>query len=323
MTLRSRNAIAIRRLDIESLEGRRLLAANHAFLTAPGHHSHAARSAIVSSVATLQASTSNSSSTSGTHLAATLTPSNSSTLAGSVNYDTSINNGVTSTSFRISISGGTAGTVLTVTVPDSTGTAFTLGTITLDTNGKGSLSLTSTPTGTQKPLPANMPTLAASTVVSVSSTDATTQATTVLASGTLATRVRHHCGQGGGAETDETQLKASLADTASSLTGKARFESETINGLIVSAFSVKVKGATAGAVIDVSIVDSAGTSVSVGKFTVAANGTGVLSLASHPHGKSQALPANFPAAIAGSSVVLSFVDATTGGLTKITSAALA
>lgn len=323
MRLRPRKTFVSRSLDFESLEGRRLLAANHAFFAPPIHHAHATTSATVSAAAALHANSSSVSASTGTHLGATLSSANGSTLTGTVNYDSTTNNGVTLTNFRISVSGGTAGTVLTVTVPDSTGAAFTLGTITLDANGKGSLALSSSPTGTQQPLPTNMPALTASTIVSVSSTDATTQASTVLANGTLAARTGHGCGHGRGSEANETELRATLSDTASGVTGSAKYESETIHGLVVSEFAVKVKGATAGSVIDVSIVDSAGVSVSVGNITVGSDGAGTLSLSSHPHGKSQSLPANFPTVAAGSTVVLSYVDSTTGSLTKITSASLA
>jgi hypothetical protein len=87
---------------------------------------------------------------------------------------------------------------------------------------------------------------------------------------------------------------------------------------------VSVKGGKAGAVIDVSITDALGASVSVGRITIGAKGTGKLSLASNPHEKSQtAFPANFPAVAAGSIVTLSAVDTTSGATTPITSAALA
>src|SRR6476620_8783533 len=56
----------------------------------------------------------------------------------------------------------------------------------------------------------------------------------------------------------ETHLVATLADpaNASGVTGTAKFESETEHGLVVSELSVKVKGATPGSTIDVTLSGS-------------------------------------------------------------------
>jgi hypothetical protein len=75
----------------------------------------------------------------------------------------------------------------------------------------------------------------------------------------------------------ETVLKASLSDSAglNGVTGTARFVSETENGATKSFFSLRVKGATAGAMLSVSVDGNP-----VGTFTVDANGHGKLKVTS-------------------------------------------
>ncbi|MCE9526540.1 MAG: hypothetical protein K8R36_10850 [Planctomycetales bacterium] len=98
----------------------------------------------------------------------------------------------------------------------------------------------------------------------------------------------------------ETHLVATLADPAgtSTVTGTARFESETENGVVVSQLGIQVQGGTLGTTIDVAISDSTGTSVSVGQIVVNADGTGQLKLTS-----------NVPTVTANSVISLSTTDA--------------
>lgn len=95
----------------------------------------------------------------------------------------------------------------------------------------------------------------------------------------------------------ETHLVATLADpaNASGVTGTAKFESETEHGLVVSELSVQVKGATPGAVIDVTI---SGSTTPIGQITVKADGTGQLKLT-----------ANVPAVATDSVISLSTTSA--------------
>lgn len=126
-------------------------------------------------------------------------------------------------------------------------------------------------------------------------------------------------------QVQETRLTATLSDPRglSPVTGTARYQSETEHGVVVSEFNVRVQGANPGDTLDVSIADSSGNSVSVGKITVAADGSGKLSLSTSPHENSQqAFPAGFPAITAGSKVVVTVTDPATGAVTTLASGAL-
>lgn len=289
------------RLAVESLEARSLLSGLHAMVT-PKVASHAP--AVVSSAKPVSSAPAAKSpeAKSETHLSATLAdPSGASAVTGSVKFESELKRGVAVNELNVQVKGATAGSVLTVTATDSAGVTTTLGQITVKANGTGQLKLSS-----------KAPDLVAGTVISVSATD-TAGVTTVLASGTLATPVKTPGGSPG--SHSETHLKASLVDPASTLTGKASYESETERGLVVTEFCVELKGGTPGAVIDVSLsVDGTSAATSIGRITIGADGKGKLKLTS-----------TAPAVTTSSVITLSTVTTADGTetLTPITSATFA
>ena len=111
----------------------------------------------------------------------------------------------------------------------------------------------------------------------------------------------------------ETHLVATLADVtgASKVTGVAKFESELKKGVAVRELTVEVKGATAGAVIQVAATDAKGTVSVLGTITVRADGSGKLQLS-----------AKSPDILAGSSIALSTTD-TAGAITTLASGTFA
>ncbi len=312
-----------RRLEytFESLENRSMLACINA--VAPGTASVPAivntfaHTAAWQSTTAMAKAASPSSRDSETHLTAMLTPTGQNKITGFVAFETETHCTNTTSSMNVTIKGGTAASVLTVSIQDATGNAFALGTITVAADGTGQLTLSSNPHGTQQGFPANMPTIAATTVVSLSVTDPATKVSTVLGSGSLAKPTR----KAGGHETGETNLIAVLNDSNSTLTGSAQYEIEKEHGATVTELGVRLKGAKIGAVIDVTIVDASGAKVSVGQITVAADGTGRMSLSSNPivGAKQSPLPTNFPTDLTGASIVLTSVDPVTHALTQILS----
>jgi len=118
-------------------------------------------------------------------------------------------------------------------------------------------------------------------------------------------------GEQGESEGNETRLSATLADPtgASMVTGMARFQSEQENGTTLTNFRVNVKGATAGASLDVAI-----DGVTVGTITADVNGNGSLFLSSNTNNaKASPLPANFPTV--GTGLVVTVGGTVTGTLT--------
>jgi hypothetical protein len=101
-----------------------------------------------------------------TRVAASLSDSTgTSTLKANVSYNSATVNGTVMSAFRVCVSGGTAGQVVNVTVSSTdatTGavTTTTVGTITLDANGRGQLLYTTNPgsKGIGVAFPANFPT---------------------------------------------------------------------------------------------------------------------------------------------------------------------
>jgi hypothetical protein len=277
------------KLSVETLESRRLLSG---FQTVEQSHCSDSRPAIVSSP-------SSSSHSSETHLTASLSdPSGGSKITGFAKLETEIKQGTVVNEFKVQIVGATAGEVVNIAVTNSAGQSTPVGTIIIGALGVGKLEVKQ-----------GLPTMVAGDVVSLSQTDAA-GVVTQLATGTLAAPTNtppiHQ----------ETKLRATLVDTASRLTGKAEYESETEHGLVFSKLEVEVKNGTPGAKIDVSItVDATSSSVSVGTILVGSKGKGKLTLRS-----------KVPAITTASVITLSSITTASDGtvtLTPITSSAFA
>jgi hypothetical protein len=232
----------------------------------------------------------------GVCLTATLSGTGT-TATGTVSYHSETDDGVTNSSLVVSVSGEKTGTVINVSVVPTTGaTPIALGTITVGADGTGKLVVSSNPKAANQ-FPAGFPTLAAG--ASVTLDDGLSGALAVPAAGS-------HGGQ-----ESESGLSAKLTGTGAAI-GKAFFHSETDHGLTLSTFAVKVSGATAGAVLNVSVsADGVATPVLVGTITVGGDGTGSLVFSTNPiAGKSVAFPANFPTLVAGGMV--SVTDSVSG-----------
>ncbi|MCE9529379.1 MAG: hypothetical protein K8R36_25295 [Planctomycetales bacterium] len=287
---------------LESLEDRSLLSGFHHF--APVHIADH-HPAIVSTTGT--SSTRNSASAAGqqseTHFVATLAdPNGVSTVTGTAKFESETENGVSVNELVVQVKGGTPASTLNVVITDSAGTSTTVGQITIAADGTGQLKLKT-----------GVPAVDATSTIALTTSDA---AATTLASGPFAAPANNpngshgHCG-----ESNEVHLVASLTDSNSTLTGKAHFESETENGANQSKLSVRIQGATPGAVIDVSIAaDSSGTPTSVGQIIIGADGTGRLKLKT-----------GVPAVTSTSVITLSLVTTVNGTTTTtpITSATFA
>ncbi len=290
MSIRTTRRTSKLKLTVETLESRRLLSG---FQTVGQSHRSESRPAIVST------STPSSSQLSESHLVATLVdPAGASKITGIAKFETETKLGTVVQEFKVQVAGAVAGDVIDVTVTNAAGQSTPVGKITIGLLGTGKLEFKS-----------GLSALAAGDVVSLSMTNAA-GAVTQLASGSLAVPTNtppiHQ----------ETHLRAALVDTASKLTGKAEYESETEHGLVFSKLEVEVSNGTPGAKIDVSIaVDATSSSVSVGTVLIGTKGKGKLTLKS-----------NVPAITTASVVTLSSITTAAGGtvtLTPITSATFA
>jgi hypothetical protein len=294
-----------RGLIFESLEFRSLLSGFHTpHVQVADHHP-----AIINTAASVRgtlAAAKSAGAQSETHLVATLVdPAGTSTVTGTARFESETENGVVVSQLSIQVKGGTPGAKIDVAIADSTGTSVSIGQIVVNADGTGQLKLTS-----------GVPAVTASSVISLNTTDAA-GATTLLASGTFAVPTGNPCGSHDhGGEQGETHLTASLADPNSQLTGRAHFESETESGTAVNKLHVAIKGATPGAVIDVSLAaDSTSASSSIGQITIGADGTGRLKL-------NTGLPAVTSTSVVTLSAVTTAADGTVT-TTPITSATFA
>jgi hypothetical protein len=215
----------------------------------------------------------------GTRLTADLTGSTSAT--AKVSYQTETEDGTTEASFSVKVHGAAANATLPVAID-----GVVVGQVMTDANGNGSLVFSTHPHGSEVAFPADFPTsLAAGATVTVG-TDL---------SGTLA--VPNHHGDEG--DEGEVNLKASLTGSTAA-TATASFHTETDHGQVLSFFSVKVKGATAGAVLPVIVAG-----VNVGSITIDANGNGSLVFSTKPNGTTiLPFPANFPTLAANSTITV-------------------
>ena len=215
----------------------------------------------------------------GTRLTADLTGSTSAT--AKVSYQTETEDSTTEAKFSVKVHGAAANAMLPVAID-----GVVVGQVKTDANGDGSLVFSTNPHGSQVAFPANFPTsLAAGATVTVG-TDL---------SGTLA--VPNHHGDDG--DEGEVNLKASLTGSTAA-TATASFHTETEHGQVLSFFSVKVKGATAGAVLPVIVAG-----INVGSITIDANGNGSLVFSTKPNGTTVLpFPANFPTLAANSTITV-------------------
>lgn len=96
----------------------------------------------------------------------------------------------------------------------------------------------------------------------------------------------------------QTVLTAQLADSESGATGSATFKTYTEDGETETQFKVSVTGAAADTALDVTVAG-----VVVGQITTDSSGAGTLKLSSDPKSDEQALPDNFPTAVAADTAV--------------------
>lgn len=270
MSGKKKPSIKRKRLILECLESRSLLSGFHTpFAVHIADHHPEIVSTLGATVRGAVTAANSAGEQGETHLVATLAdPAGVSKVTGTARFESETENGVAASELSIHVKGGTPGATIDVAIADSTGTSVSVGQIVVNADGTGQLKLKS-----------NVPTVTASSVISLSTTDAA-GVTTLLASGTFAVPTGNPCGshehEG---EQNETHLMASLADPSSKLTAMAHYESETEHGSAVSKLNVFIKGATPGAVIDVSLAaDSTSPSTSIGQITIGADGTGRLKL---------------------------------------------
>ena len=226
-----------------------------------------------------------------TVLTATLSDAESGA-TGRVTYKTYVEDGVTETEFKVTVTGAAADSTLDVSIGD-----VVVGQITTDADGNGTLKLSSDPDGDdEQTLPDNFPTdIAAGAAVTAGSL-----------TGTLATPTGR--GHGGGGEFEGTRLVATLSDSESDATARVAYKTITRDSTTTTKFVVSVKNATANSTLDVAI-----DGVVVGQVTTDDNGAGKLVLSSDPTGDQQALPDNFPTTIAdGSTVTVGTMTGTLG-----------
>lgn len=291
-----------RRLHIEPLERRDLLCGGAATEIA-GFQSAAqialfARAHAAAGLAAASSSTDSGSEdeSSETHLFATLTGS-SGTVVGTAAYELETNDANTTQVLVIRVIGGSANATYEVTV----GTTD-LGSLTTDANGNGRLILRSTSSSSSSPtaasssktvgtLPADF-TLAAGATIALASTDttvdplngtfATSSGDIGLGGGLGGCHGGEHDGDHEGDHGNVTRLVAQLTDTSSTATGKAVFTTIAhADGTTDQILRVRVKGADAGASLDVSIDGT-----SVGSIMKDDSGNGQLILSTNPHGSS-------------------------------------
>jgi hypothetical protein len=121
-----------------------------------------------------------------THLSASLADP-ASTLKACATFETGTEHGLTVTEFKVTVKGGTPGAVIDVAINDGLGNNLSVGQITIGADGTGRLSLSSNPHGkSQLQLPTNFPTVASGSMITLSTVDPVTGATTPITSAALA-----------------------------------------------------------------------------------------------------------------------------------------
>lgn len=257
-----RNKRGIRTLRVESLETRSLLSADlfHAAAAVHHHGETVQVGPVLPSHASVASHTTSSQSQthSETRMVASLAaPNGTSTAKGTAAYESETEHGKTSAQLFIKVSGGTPNATLPISI-DSSSLAVQ---ITLDANGNGRLKITS-----------GLPAIQSGTTVAVD---------TLTGSLAVPAKPPVNAGPGNGRTHSETETKLSslLADPSGTdlTTGKVSYESSQEHGQTHTELTVRVKGATPKAQLNVVVIDRAtNASTTVGTITVDANGNGEL-----------------------------------------------
>lgn len=281
------------RLGLEQLEARSMLSGIHDAAVSHLVKAHDHHPAIV---APSHSSSSSSKAHAETHLTAALSDPANPAFTGNANFESKTEHGVTVSKLSISVQGGTAGDQLPLSIVDTSGNTFNT-TLTIGADGTARLCFSSNPHGASgQAFPANFPTIAAGTMVTVDN-----------ATGTFAasTHGSDHGSHDHGGQHQDTNLVATLADpNNSATTGFAHFESSTEHGLTVSEFSLRFQGGNPGDQLAVSIDDGNGNLFN-STLTVGTDGTARLCFSSNPHDASQqAFPAGFPTIAAGTVITV-------------------
>jgi hypothetical protein len=269
-----RKGINSRRLRVESLESRALLAGHSAgasfgLATAAMHHelpdavaAHVAAPTAGANLAAANATNAAQQTVLVAHLAQT---DGVGAGSGEATFHTSTVRGVTTSRLTVELQGATANTQFTVAVNGTT-----LGTITTDANGAGELMLTSNPKGSQQGFPAGFTGISAGDTLTVTSgTDSTDALSGAFAAvGKPQTPPTH---------AQPVNLKATLTDSTagSTATGVAGYHTVTAHGTTHTQLEVAITGATPNTTLDVNLVNSSGTT-KLGTIMTDANGSGVL-----------------------------------------------
>jgi hypothetical protein len=212
---------------------------------------------------------SQSSAVHGTTLTATLTDSSNPTATGTVNYQTGGHCGNSTTSLTVLVSGEAVNTALGIAIG-----GVTIGTLTTNATGAGTVTFSSNPTGSQQSLSSNFPmSIAAGTPVTVGPLSGSFAAATTTGGG-------DSDGDGDGASggchhSHTTTLIASLTDSSTSATGTAAFTSTKSHGNTTSSLTVSVTGTAASSPLDVVV-----NGTTVGTLTTDSSGAGTLTLTS-------------------------------------------
>jgi hypothetical protein len=293
MTIRRNKESRVRVFRLEDLETRDMLSGHGlAGFLHLGAGAHAAGIQTAAAQISAQAAAhsqvfaalgSSSSTSDKTVLAATLTDSETGETA-KVTYKTHTEDGVTETEFKVKVTGAAADTPLEVAIGGTV-----VGQITTDSNGAGTLKLSSDPDDDEQALPANFPTdIAAGTAVSVGSL-----------TGELAARTHAHHGCG-----EHTALTASLTDSSSSATGTATFHSTTKHDETTTTLKVSVTGATASSSLPVAIDGTV-----IGQLSTDAAGAGSAVFSTNPG--TDEVQATFPTTVsAGSTITVGSLSGT-------------
>lgn len=219
---------------------------------------------------------------------------------GTASYQTETERGLAISSFTVNVTKATGSTSFDVHVAGTS-----VGSLTTDATGNGSLKLSSQPGSSSVAFPGNWPAINAGSAIDVVG----------LVNGTLQVSTDNDVQEG---EQDErgsrgerddksesgeqsesvnsTELGAVLSGTTAA-TGTANFESETRRGTPVSTFVLRVNGAAVNNTYAVEVAK-----VNVGSFTTDINGNATLRFSSQPRGTSVAFPANWQAVGAGTTV---------------------
>jgi len=269
-----------RRLLAEGLEGREMLSANPWFGLSSFHfHGNAAahaNAALVGPSIAGATAASTPTTSSETHLVASLTDNGAA--AGQASYEAETEHGTSQQQLAIHVTGAAANATLNVTVDGTL-----IGTLATDANGQGHVRFASNPTSTNvQALPANFA-ISAGSKITVG--DAISGSFAVPTSGGEGHENEH---EGSESQENETELHASLTNNGVAA-GQAAYHAETENGVTRQSLRVKVTGLAASTTLNVTVDGTV-----IGTLTTDANGNGKARFSSNPQNSNViALPANF------------------------------